>query len=581
MTYRIGINLFIIITVLLFSAGRIESEIILEPASYCVGARTAGMGRVFTAASGEADSIFLNPAGLADLPGGGVTLTYAKLLNQANCLMIGSTSKLGSGFFGFGALVTQIGGPPNVRRDPNTGRLSLDPGGTITEFYNNTFYLALGRRFFPHLSAGLNIKMLNKGFLNGPDSGKGFSAGAGLLYELNDKITVGFVQRDFLASLGSKIQWGSGVNESIPNASRLGANYHDRNINLGADYEFYPTSARISHLTLGGEWWPVPRAAVRLGLGQSETSLTDVSAGFSFLFSNWKLDYACNWFSSGTNVTFSLSSGSFWTESGQIKPSPTIRSEPADTAIVEREVITISTPEDRSIILDNSVMMKGSLPAEARDVRVNGDKISADNNIFTAGFPLNPGKNAFAITAYDTKGNLLDEKTIRILRLEKFDDVPENYWAGMPISILATLKIVSGYPDGKFKPEEHLTRREIFALLTRLSTTSDRFLTLSPDEPLSAPNEPATRAEAVAAITRFAKIPPAQANSPPFPDIPQNYWAFSQISAAREAGLLNYLEGKPFDPERKVTRAEISRILSKLDPIGRRLGELLDFEKGY
>ena len=535
------------------------------------------MGRVFAAVSGETDSIFLNPAGLADQAGGGVTLTYARLLNQANCLMIGSSANTQLGMFGFGALVTQIGGPPNVRRDPNTARLTLDPGGTTTEFYNNTFYLALGRRFFPHLSAGLNLKLINKGFVNGPDSGKGFSADAGLLYELNDKTTIGFIQRDLLASLGSKIIWGSGVDEAIPNASRLGADYHDKNIRLAADYEFYPTSLNISHLTLGGEWWPVPRLAVRLGLGQSETLLTDVSVGFSLLFSGWKFDFAHNWFGPGNDITFSLASGPFQPESAPAESPPAARSGPEGTSTIKKQIITINTPEDKSIIFDDSVFISGSLPAEARDARINGDKISAENNIFAAEVPLNPGKNGFTITAYDEKGELLDEKTVRILRLEKFEDVPENYWAGMPISILATLKIVSGYPDGKFKPEENVTRREIFALLSRLSATSDQFLTLSPDEPLSAPNEPATRAEAVAAITRFAKIPPAQGTTPPFPDIPQNYWAFSQISAAREAGLLNYLEGKPFDPERKITRAEISQILSKLDPIGRRISELLDF----
>ncbi|MGB9613389.1 MAG: S-layer homology domain-containing protein [Candidatus Margulisiibacteriota bacterium] len=42
-----------------------------------------------------------------------------------------------------------------------------------------------------------------------------------------------------------------------------------------------------------------------------------------------------------------------------------------------------------------------------------------------------------------------------------------------------------------------------------------------------------------------------------------NHWAASYIQAAKSAGLLSYLEGKKFAPNRPLTRAEAAEIVAK------------------
>lgn len=50
----------------------------------------------------------------------------------------------------------------------------------------------------------------------------------------------------------------------------------------------------------------------------------------------------------------------------------------------------------------------------------------------------------------------------------KFTDVPETHWAYEAINKFAELGIIEGYEDGTFHPDEPLTRAEAVALLNRI-----------------------------------------------------------------------------------------------------------------
>ncbi len=53
-----------------------------------------------------------------------------------------------------------------------------------------------------------------------------------------------------------------------------------------------------------------------------------------------------------------------------------------------------------------------------------------------------------------------------------FNDVGSNFWAAGAISQMAEAGIISGYPDGSFKPDRVMTRAEAAALLARFLPNS-------------------------------------------------------------------------------------------------------------
>jgi len=91
-------------------------------------------------------------------------------------------------------------------------------------------------------------------------------------------------------------------------------------------------------------------------------------------------------------------------------------------------------------------------------------------------------------------------------------------------------KYMSGYENGKFKPWKIITRDE-----------------------------------AVVVLSKFAGlIIPETLSANPYNDVKKNNWAARYISAAKNAGLLEYLSVGEFEPNRAFTRAEAAEIISKM-----------------
>ena len=137
--------------------------------------------------------------------------------------------------------------------------------------------------------------------------------------------------------------------------------------------------------------------------------------------------------------------------------------------------------------------------------------------------------------------------------LEIFKDV-KGHWAESPIRLLAGESIISGYPDGTFKPEDQVTRNEIAAMMVRL---------LNP--------EPASKYDLHMLGEKFRDA----GNTP--------QWALGAVAAALREGLVSgysqpdgtfSLEG-----ERRVSRAELAAIMARI--IEKKCGQLtpgaLDF----
>lgn len=110
----------------------------------------------------------------------------------------------------------------------------------------------------------------------------------------------------------------------------------------------------------------------------------------------------------------------------------------------------------------------------------------------------------------------------------KFSDLEENYWAYEGIQRLVNEKIIEGYPDGTFKPDNNITRAELVK------------------------------------ITNLVFNYTQKQNTTSFNDIKDTEWYYEQVLIAQEAG---YLDGYPdgtFKPNNNITREEFCKIIDAI-----------------
>lgn len=109
----------------------------------------------------------------------------------------------------------------------------------------------------------------------------------------------------------------------------------------------------------------------------------------------------------------------------------------------------------------------------------------------------------------------------------RFADV-RGYWARPFIEGLAARNIITGYPDGQFRPDQPVQRAEFATMIQK------------------AFNQPQIR----------------QLTGRAFIDVPADYWASLAIEEAYETGFMNGYPGRLFYPNRGITKAEAIVALS-------------------
>ena len=112
-----------------------------------------------------------------------------------------------------------------------------------------------------------------------------------------------------------------------------------------------------------------------------------------------------------------------------------------------------------------------------------------------------------------------------------YSDVPGYHWASGFVNLAREKGVISGYPDGSFKPEKVISRGEITSVLVRALQ-----LPLGAEETL----------------TRFT-------DSDAIPG-----WARSSISAAYSAGLVSGFPDGSFRSERAASRGETAALIKKV-----------------
>ncbi|NJL00965.1 MAG: S-layer homology domain-containing protein [Spirulinaceae cyanobacterium SM2_1_0] len=101
-----------------------------------------------------------------------------------------------------------------------------------------------------------------------------------------------------------------------------------------------------------------------------------------------------------------------------------------------------------------------------------------------------------------------------------FSDVPSGHWAGGFIDALAARGVISGFPDGSFRPEAPVTRAQFASMLSAFNKARVR-------------------------------------NAVNFSDVPVGYWGTNAIRNAYETGFMSGYPGNRFQPEQFIPREQV------------------------
>jgi hypothetical protein len=98
-----------------------------------------------------------------------------------------------------------------------------------------------------------------------------------------------------------------------------------------------------------------------------------------------------------------------------------------------------------------------------------------------------------------------------------------------PVKTMIDKKIMTGYPDGTFKPDNPITRAEIAAALTRMTNRTDEL--------------------------------DAAVNDNKFSDLAGHDWAKGYINVMADAGIVKGITASTFEPGKNISYAELITML--------------------
>ena len=170
-----------------------------------------------------------------------------------------------------------------------------------------------------------------------------------------------------------------------------------------------------------------------------------------------------------------------------------------------------------------------------------------------------------------------------------YSDIASN-WAAEDIDLLADLGVVTGKPDGTFRPDSEITRAEIVAILVRLYDLNSDDMVLFDDTKdhwasgyisIAAslgyvngfdakhfgPDDQLTREQMAVMTARIAELQEdtSGGNPVPFTDKDRiSSWALSAVTSVFQNGVISGYPDGTFRPSAKITRAEACHMIVNL-----------------
>lgn len=272
--------------------------------------------------------------------------------------------------------------------------------------------------------------------------------------------------------------------------------------------------------------------------------------------------------------------------------------------------LTLFSPDDKTTTYDGAVVVRGHavLPSSAALIVQKVPVLPQEKGVFVQEVPLEIGKNRLVIEILDHEGKVLASTTRRVLRLATFDDLARDYSSKASVEQMLTLGLIKGYPNDTFLPNNPITRAELTSILVKLAVGESRpnhprafsdvppehwaaeaikngselgLMTGFPDGTFR-PDNTITRLEGIALIARFDNLrAPLVDGISPYTDLPTDNWASELVQGAKQAGRLNYIKTGYLTPFEQLSRGEAAMLLSESERGARLVKELLSFDRGY
>lgn len=573
----------------------------IDPTRLAMGARPLALGRAFLGESDDVTSIFSNPAALGTLKNWQATSLTGKFLNEVEYVTGAYAYPTPYGTFGIGYVGSGLGiTAPIATLEVIDGEYRIVPSTTEASFnyVTRTVLLSWARKFSEGLYGAANLKVMFTSLTgyrtSNADSASGQQLDLSLFYRPERFFTLGLNWQNVLPGNLGGLTYGDGYREALGQILKVGTKLSllgDRlalrehkqfKLNLLVDADVSYASRIVPTLFHTGlEFFPTSILALRAGVDQDFVGpgqiANNLTAGLGFTAGGFKFDYAYHQYNEvASNTTHYFSLG----YAPEIKP-------PLPFIVAE--------PQNRFISYKDKILVVGKVEdqVKVRVLKINHVEIRPESGgRFAFYAPLNLKLNLITLEAFDKEGKLLEKQEIKGLRLLTFRDLNADYFAKLPIEYLATLGIITGYPDGAFEPGGKVTRAEMSALLMRASgeaegefssefsdvaedhwaykyiseAASEGIVKGYPDQTFR-PNGQITRAEGVAMIVRYDRIPLGRVYEVPYSDVPGRHWAIAEITAAKEAGLLQYLGERSFTPNQVLSRGEVAEILYRTNSV--------------
>lgn len=265
------------------------------------GARSLGMGRAFAAIADDADALFINPAGIANLKGPvGMAMFTNFLMGEVYYTEFCGAIPSAWGTVGVGYISTGVSQIPTVVNSIEVN----------TDYYDSLFLLSYSTplaRFFGYgrnIFMGLNFKIFSRGWSGGiNEEALGMSGDLGLKFIVNPYLSFGLCRQNFVpVSLGGVLRWTSGAEEALAGITKVGIAIKPiafrKKLIIDFDADLPASSGRPITMHLGAEWKANEILALRCGLDQSidanvaSKATWNPAVGISLGQGGFRFDYA-------------------------------------------------------------------------------------------------------------------------------------------------------------------------------------------------------------------------------------------------------------------------------------------------
>jgi S-layer homology domain len=579
-------KLLLVLSFLLLSSSAysLVTDIGIDPLDQSSGARPMSLGGAFVGMSDDVNSIFYNPAGLANAKG--ITLTAKDIKNFS----FGVVYETGLGHLGVGAVFKDFNGV-NIN---DTTKAKYEQDLTLISY-------GIGS---DKLSVGFTVKNMLSQRISIPGqadrtSSVGYDYDAGVLWKPIDHTSIGVVLKNCSAT---EFKLGAS-DEAFPRSTRIGfavnvlgknSIFYDDTVDLKALLDIDSGTAGDTHTQnsyYGLEYafnnWVVAR------FGANSTFLGDgnvagTSFGLGFKFKDAEIDLASARDPMTQSQVSYVSVSYFPSRLAIFKASETVNQaeNPTEKPLISpqeplKALLKIYSPSDDYVGYDENIVISGETRPKA-SVTINGVQVFVgDDGQFRAVQPLNPGKNLLEIGAsldFETKTEF--KKVYRKPKVIIEEEVSlDNQIAQETVSRESEIskkeeelktqkqKGLDVSKEEKALAEEkskHNEKKE--KLLNEKKTIEERkekvenlvtlgVIEVSPEAKFQI-EAPITRGEMISWLVKASGVSVPQVTGPVFLDVPQNHRYASFIKAALDAGLIKGGTDGKFRPDDPVKEEE-------------------------